>query len=103
MRGFVLVLAAAAALLLLTAPGTAAPTGATGLSVATAVPRLYDNCTNFNKRYRHGVGKRLARDRTRSGRNPVTNFLRSTLIYNRAMRWNRDLDRDRDGVACEKH
>ena len=30
--------------------------------------------TNFNKRYRLGVERRLARDRTRSGRNPVTNF-----------------------------
>jgi hypothetical protein len=103
MRGFVLVLAAAAAVVMLAVPATAAPDGTTGPRAATAVPRLYDNCTNFNKRYRHGVGRRGARDRTKSGRNPVTNFLRSTLIFNRAMRWNRDLDRDRDGVACEKH
>jgi hypothetical protein len=101
MRGFVLVLAAATAVLL-PAPVTAAPDRSTGPTAATAVPRLYTNCTNFNKKYRHGVGKRRARDRTKSG-NPVTNFLRSTVIYNRAMRYNDDLDRDKDGVACEKH
>jgi hypothetical protein len=101
MSGFVLVLAAATAVLL-PVPARAAPVPATGPTAATAVPRLYKNCTNFNKKYRHGVGKRRARDRTTSG-NPVTNFLRSTVIYNRAMRYKDDLDRDKDGVACEKH
>lgn len=33
---------------------------------------------------------------------PVKNFKKSTKIYNEAMKHNRDLDRDRDGVACEK-
>jgi hypothetical protein len=32
---------------------------------------------------------------------PVTNFRRSTRLT--AMRWNRGLDRDKDGIACEKH
>jgi hypothetical protein len=32
----------------------------------------------------------------------VRTFLRSTLIYNRAMRYNSGLDRDKDGIACEK-
>jgi hypothetical protein len=63
--------------------------------------RLFDNCTNFNDRYPHGVGRRGARDRT-SG-DPVTNFKRSTRIYNRAIRHNPDLDRDGDGIACEQH
>jgi hypothetical protein len=73
-------------------------------AAAAVVPALYDNCTNFNKRYRHGVGRLGAHDRTKSRLSePVTNFLRSTLIYNRAMRYNDDLDRDKDGVACEKH
>jgi hypothetical protein len=66
----------------------------------TVAPPLYKNCTNFNKRYPHGVGRRLARDKT-SG-TPVRTFLRSTLIYNRAMRYNSGLDRDKDGIACEK-
>lgn len=59
---------------------------------------IHDNCTNFNKRFPHGVGKRGARDR---GGN-VTSFKRSNDIYNTAERHNGDLDRDNDGVACEK-
>ena len=50
----------------------------------------------MQRTYRHGVGKSGARDRT-SGR-PVTNFTRSTSLYLA----NRHLDRDRDGIACEK-
>ena len=41
-----------------------------------------------------------ARDKTRG--TPVTNFRRSTRLYNIAMSYNRGLDRDRDGIACEK-
>lgn len=55
-----------------------------------------------HKKYPHGVGKLRARDRTRSGTNPVTNFKRSTRLYNIAMNYNRRLDADKDGVACEK-
>ena len=61
---------------------------------------MYKNCTNLNKRYPHGVGRLRARDKT-SG-TPVTNFRRSTTIYLIAMRYNRGLDRDKDGIACEK-
>jgi hypothetical protein len=74
-----------------------------GLTVATAgaaMPALYKNCTNFNKRYPHGLGKLLARDHT-SGE-PVTNFKRSTRLYRIAMSYNKGLDRDKDGIACEK-
>jgi hypothetical protein len=33
---------------------------------------------------------------------PVTTFFRSARIYNLAIHYNRGLDRDHDGVACEK-
>jgi len=66
---------------------------------SAAVPRLYKNCTNFNKKYPHGVGKAAAKDRTTG--EPVTTFKRSTKLYNLAMSYNRGLDRDKDGVACE--
>jgi hypothetical protein len=49
-----------------------------------------------NRRYPHGVGKVGARDHT-SG-TPVTNFKRSNTLY----RQNAHLDRDKDGMACEK-
>jgi Excalibur calcium-binding domain len=75
---------------------------APGLSAArSAIPYRWKNCTIVNKRFPHGVGKLRAHDRT-SG-TPVTNFRRSTLIYLRAMHYNRGLDRDKDGIACEKH
>lgn len=67
---------------------------------ASAVPAQWKNCTVVNKRYPHGVGKAKARDRT-SGR-PVTTFRKSDSLYAQAMRANKGLDRDRDGIACEK-
>ncbi|GAA1934262.1 excalibur calcium-binding domain-containing protein [Nocardioides hwasunensis] len=65
-----------------------------------AVPSQWQNCTTVNQRLPHGVGRANARDRT-SG-TPVTNFRRDTALYNTAMRANRGLDRDGDGIACEK-
>jgi hypothetical protein len=52
----------------------------------------------LNRVYRHGVGRVGARDRTKSG-DPVRNFKRSNLLYSQ----NKARDRDKDGVACEKH
>jgi hypothetical protein len=63
-------------------------------------PKLWKNCTTVNKRYPHGVGKAGARDHMSS--TPVTNFRHSTRLYNLAMKYNRGLDRDKDGIACEK-
>jgi hypothetical protein len=60
----------------------------------------YKNCTNLNKRYPHGVGRANARDKT-SGE-PVTTFKRSNRIYRAATSYNGGLDRDKDGIACEK-
>jgi Spy/CpxP family protein refolding chaperone len=77
---------------------TLAPASAHGTA-----PYLWKNCTHVHTKYRHGVGKLRAHDHTRSGTNPVTNFYRSTRLYNTAVRYNSDLDRDRDGVACEQH
>ncbi|MDO9497376.1 MAG: excalibur calcium-binding domain-containing protein [Nocardioides sp.] len=61
---------------------------------------IHDNCTNLNKKWPHGVGRRHAVDKT-SG-TPVKNFYRNTDAYNRADRHNGTLDRDNDGIACEK-
>lgn len=65
----------------------------------------YKNCTMFNKKFPHGVGRLGARDRAMNGRvssDPVTNFRRSNPIYAAAMAHNKGLDRDRDKIACEK-
>jgi hypothetical protein len=61
------------------------------------VPIKYKNCTALNKRYKHGVGRFGARDRSKSG-DPVRNFFRNNRVYEK----NKHLDRDNDKVACEK-
>jgi len=61
---------------------------------------LWDNCTSYNKKFPHGVGKKNAVDKT-SG-TPVTRFKRSNKKYAKAMQKNDDLDRDGDKIACEK-
>ena len=72
---------------------------ATGTAEA-ATPLVYKNCTNLNKKYPHGLGKLLARDKAAG--DPVTNFKRSTRLYLVAMSYNKRLDGDKDGIACEK-
>ena len=99
MRSALVVLTVAAAILF-AVPASAAIDGASAPSAGSLIPRLYKNCTNLNRKYPHGLGKRLARDKT-SG-TPVRNFYRSTRLYNVAMSYNRGLDRDKDGIACEK-
>jgi hypothetical protein len=69
-------------------------------SASARIPAAWKNCTQVNKRYPHGIGKAKAHDKT-SG-TPVTTFKRSTQLYEVAMHYNRALDRDHDGIACEK-
>jgi hypothetical protein len=86
------VILAVTALMAASASAALAGTGA-------KTPRVYKNCTALNAKYPHGIGKAKARDRTTG--TPVTTFRRSTKLYNTAMSYNRGLDRDKDGVACE--
>lgn len=69
---------------------------------AAYIPSRWQSCAHVNAKYRHGVGKLGAHERTTSA-DPVTNFYRSTRLYRIAMSYNRGLDRDHDGIACEKH
>ena len=79
-------LAASAVVLSATAvPASAAP-----------APKSYKNCTELNKVYPHGVGKKGARDKTSDER--VTTFRVNTTVY----KLNTARDRDNDGIACEK-
>ena len=65
---------------------------------ADAAATRYKNCTALNKNYKHGVAKKGARDKVKGSTKPVTNFTVNTAVYNA----NTKLDRDKDGVACEK-
>jgi hypothetical protein len=67
---------------------------------ASAIPSPWKNCAQVNQKYPHGVGLPGARDKT-SG-TPVTTFKRNTRLYRIAMKNNKGLDRDKDGIACEK-
>ncbi len=69
---------------------------------AAAVPAKYANCTNLQKSYAHGVGRANATDKVSGSARPVTTWKRDTKEYNRAIGYNRGLDRDKDGIACEK-
>ena len=75
-------------------------TSATANATQAKMPAKWKNCTAVNKRYPHGVGRNGAHDHT-SGV-PVTNFKHSTTLYKTAMHYNKGLDRDRDGIACEQ-
>lgn len=75
---------------------------------AAPKPKSYKNCTELNKVYEHGVGKKGAVDKI-SGKvraDRVKNFTVSTTVYNLnngpRNGAQHDLDRDDDGVACEK-
>jgi hypothetical protein len=77
--------------------------GASAHSAPAATTAWWTNCTHVHTLYPHGVGRLRAHDHTRSGTNPVTNFRRSTRLYNIGISQNSRLDADHDGVACEKH
>ena len=62
------------------------------LSATAAIPAMYKNCTALNAKYPHGLGTLKARDKTTG--TPVTTFKRSTVLYNRAMSYNKR----RDGI-----
>jgi len=68
--------------------------------VSTSAKYKFKNCTAMNKVYRHGVGKKGATDHT-SGKK-VTTFKRSTALYKKIISYRSGLDRDKDGIACEK-
>jgi hypothetical protein len=70
-----------------------------GRAASRRIPPAYKNCSAVNHRYPHGIGKIGARDLTTG--TPVTNFKRSNKLYATAMSFNRGLDRDHDGIACE--
>jgi hypothetical protein len=72
----------------------------TPAAVPTWAYQNHYGCTWLQRYYPSGVGRVGAVDRTNG--TPVTAWRRDTAAYNRAMSFNRDLDGDRDGIACEQ-
>lgn len=72
-----------------------------GAAPAAAKVKHYANCTALNRVYPHGVGRPSAKDKVSGRYQPgksVTNFTKNRAVYNA----NSDMDRDGDGIACEK-
>ncbi|MGU3293547.1 excalibur calcium-binding domain-containing protein [Williamsia sp. M5A3_1d] len=71
-------------------------------TVVTAAPASaaarFSNCAQLNQSYSHGVGLPGARDKVSGSKRPVTNFTTDRATY----QLNKRLDRDNDGIACEK-
>ncbi|MFF2030345.1 excalibur calcium-binding domain-containing protein [Arthrobacter sp. NPDC058192] len=85
--------------------GTAIVLSSTAVPATAAAPKSYKNCTELNKVYPHGVGRKGAWDKTSGKR--VTNFRVDSTLYSyndgaARHRGEYDLDRDNDGIACEK-
>jgi hypothetical protein len=68
------------------------------LTTSTVKAKKYKNCKALNKVYKHGVGVKGAKDKVRGSTKPVTNFKIKKAVYNK----NKNLDRDKDKIACEK-
>jgi uncharacterized membrane protein len=93
---------------LLTLSALVLPLTAATLSTADAAVQAkhYKSCAALQKDYPHGVGKKGAKDKTSGTK--VTTFKVSNKVYgmndgprNKAT-GEYDLDRDNDGIACEK-
>ncbi|MGX6600931.1 excalibur calcium-binding domain-containing protein [Micromonosporaceae bacterium Da 78-11] len=65
---------------------------------AQAAAKHYQNCTALHQKYKHGVAKKGAKDKVRGHTKPVTTFTVNAALYQANVK----LDRDKDGVACEK-
>ncbi len=98
-------LLATAVLVPLQAGAASAASAAAGPVVGTVVTagqsfaaKPFANCTALNKKYKHGVGKKGAKDKVSGKTKPVTNFVVNNALYAE----NKKMDRDKDGVACEK-
>jgi hypothetical protein len=92
------------------------------VSAATATPQFivpasahppagaFESCRELNRVYHHGVGRVGARDHVSTGSPRVTNWTRNTRVYHlndgrvgtRPGVGQYDLDRDNDGIACER-
>jgi hypothetical protein len=97
------ILTTAAVSLALAMPVTVA---AGAVDSASGAVRHWSSCAAMQRVHPHGVGKVGAHDKTSS--TPVRNFYKNTALYlaNNGPRSHAtgeyDLDRDNDGIACEK-
>ncbi|WP_075204339.1 excalibur calcium-binding domain-containing protein [Haematomicrobium sanguinis] len=84
------------------APAQAADADATPQTSAAQpfAAKKFKNCTELTKKYPHGVGKKGARDLANG--KPKRNAKNLHRVDNALYTANKHLDRDRDGIACER-
>lgn len=76
----------------------AATTDGAHAATTTKSAKTYKNCTELNKVYPHGVGRKTAKDKVSGSSKPVTTFKKDNALYDA----NKKSDRDGDKIACEK-
>lgn len=84
--------------------------GFSNVSQVDAASKTYKNCKEFNKKYKKGVAKSSkTKNKVVDRKTKKTKYKAlskgtkiSAKIYKKAMKNNSDLDRDNDGIACEK-
>lgn len=94
----------AAIILIASGIGTSVP------NQADAASGMYKNCTAFNKQYKKGGAKSAnTKNKVISRKTKQVSYKAmskgtkvSSKIYKKAMKNNNDLDRDKDGIACER-
>ena len=67
-------------------------------AASAASPGKFPNCASMHRYYPHGIGLPGAHDHVRGHTRPVNDFYVNRRLYD----LNRGLDRDHDGIACEK-
>lgn len=75
-----------------------------GTSTAEAAPKTYANCTAVNKVYSGGIAKKsVTRNKVTSAGKTTYRALKGTVKKDDALyAANKKMDRDADGIACEK-
>lgn len=65
-----------------------------------AQAKKFQRCADLNEVYPHGVGRPGAKDKVSASKPiPVTNFTVNAAVYEANRK---KLDRDNDGIACER-
>jgi len=75
-----------------------------GATTASAAPKTYANCTAVQKVYSGGIAKKsVTKNRVTSGGKTTYRALKGTVKKDDALyAANKKMDRDADGIACEK-
>ena len=75
-----------------------------GATSAQAAPKSYANCTAVHKVYSGGIAKKsVTKNKVVSGGKTTYRALKGTVKKDDALyKANSKLDRDKDGIACEK-